>query len=339
MAIKINWKDLQKRIINWKEVEKVMCNWVQIRPESLPDDYLCFELANGSSGTVTLRKSWTPTEVSLEYSYDKSIWTDYTMWDSLSLTIWQKIYMRNKSTTPTWFSRIDGHDYRFRFSGNISAGWDVTYLLCKYGTNTLTSSNCFINLFSYCRTLTTAPSLPATTLTDGCYAQMFDNCTSLTTAPSLPATTLATSCYLAMFYNCTGLTAAPSLPATTLANWCYTSMFFNCSSLTTLSSLPATTLTEGCYRYMFQWCTSLTMLPLLYATELVDSCYYAMFSGCSKIKLSETQTWEYQTPYRIPTTWTWTAATNSITDMFRHTWWTYTLPLINTTYYTSNTVI
>ena len=33
MAIKINWKDLQKRIINWKEVEKVMCNWVQIRPE------------------------------------------------------------------------------------------------------------------------------------------------------------------------------------------------------------------------------------------------------------------------------------------------------------------
>lgn len=36
MAIKINWKDLQKRIINWVEVEKVMCNWVQIRPESTP---------------------------------------------------------------------------------------------------------------------------------------------------------------------------------------------------------------------------------------------------------------------------------------------------------------
>ena len=36
MPIKINWKDLQKRIINWIEVEKVMSNWVQIRPYAIP---------------------------------------------------------------------------------------------------------------------------------------------------------------------------------------------------------------------------------------------------------------------------------------------------------------
>lgn len=35
MAIKINWQDLQKRIINWQEVQKVMLNWNQIRP-SIP---------------------------------------------------------------------------------------------------------------------------------------------------------------------------------------------------------------------------------------------------------------------------------------------------------------
>lgn len=34
MAIKINWQDLQKRIINGKEVEKVILNGVQIRPAS-----------------------------------------------------------------------------------------------------------------------------------------------------------------------------------------------------------------------------------------------------------------------------------------------------------------
>lgn len=34
MAIKINGKDLQKRIINGKEVQKVMYNWVQIRPDN-----------------------------------------------------------------------------------------------------------------------------------------------------------------------------------------------------------------------------------------------------------------------------------------------------------------
>lgn len=36
MAIKINGKDLSKRIINWHEVEKVIRNGVQIRPESTP---------------------------------------------------------------------------------------------------------------------------------------------------------------------------------------------------------------------------------------------------------------------------------------------------------------
>ena len=36
MAIKINWQDLQKRIINWQEVQKVMLNWNQIRPSSSP---------------------------------------------------------------------------------------------------------------------------------------------------------------------------------------------------------------------------------------------------------------------------------------------------------------
>lgn len=314
MAIKINWNDLQKRFIGTTEIVRVYKSGVQVRPETLSDDYLCFELANGSWGTVTLNTYGTPTEVSLEYSYDKSTWTDYTIWDSISLTTWQKIYMRNKSTTPTWFSIYTGEDYRFLFEGNISASWDITYLLCKYGTTTLTSSYCFVNLFAGCTSLITAPSLPATTLTDNCYTQMFYGCTGLTTAPSLPATTLADWCYRVMFRGCTSLTTVPSLPATTLASWCYALMFQGCSNLTTLPSLPVTTLESYCYRDMFR--------------------------DCSKIKLSSTQTWEYQTPYRIPTTWTWAIGYVSMTDMFTNTWWTFTgTPSINTTYYTSNTVI
>jgi hypothetical protein len=65
-----------------------------------------------------------------------------------------------------------------------------------------------------------------------------------------------------------------------------------------------------------------------------------MFRNCSKIKLSTTQTWEYQTEYRIPTTWTWTSWSSSLSNMFTSTWWTFTwTPSINTTYYTSNTVV
>lgn len=60
---------------------------------------------------------------------------------------------------------------------------------------------------------------------------MFRGCSSLTTAPALPATTLSTGCYQLMFYGCSSLTTAPELPATTLVTSCYASMFAMCSSL------------------------------------------------------------------------------------------------------------
>ena len=39
-------------------------------------------------------------------------------------------------------------------------------------------------------------------MTNYCYYYMFQGCTSLTSAPSLPATTLANYCYRSMFYGC-----------------------------------------------------------------------------------------------------------------------------------------
>ena len=65
-----------------------------------------------------------------------------------------------------------------------------------------------------------------------------------------------------------------------------------------------------------------------------------MFYGCRLIKLSTTQTGEYQTPYRIPKSGTGTTATGALTEMFANTGGTFTgTPSINTTYYTSNTVV
>ena len=65
---------------------------------------------------------------------------------------------------------------------------------------------------------------------------MFNGCKSLTTAPVLPATTLANSCYYNIFAYCTSLTTAPVLPATTLARYCYSYMFNGCTSLQVYSS-------------------------------------------------------------------------------------------------------
>lgn len=143
--------------------------------------------------------------------------------------------------------------------------------------------NQYDGMFSGCTSLTTAPELPATTLTDNCYAAMFFGCTNLIVAPELPATALTKNCYNNMFDGCTSLTTAPALPATTLASYCYYRMFTNCTSLTTAPELPATTLEDYCYHSMFFGCTNLISTPALPATTLVDGCYGMMFAACKNL--------------------------------------------------------
>lgn len=317
MTIKYNWQDLQKRIINGKEVEKVMYNGVQIRPSSTPvsDDYLCFTSLEANN-QLGLARSGSPTTVQLEISTDKSTWSDYTIWTNITLAnIWDKLYWRNKSETMTGFSSYNGN-YEFTTSWKFAVSWDVNYLLCKNNIDVLHDyipRKGFFYLFAR---------------------------TKITSAPKIPALCLSERCYDSMFYLCQELTTPPVLPATDLADWCYMSMFAGCSSLSTPPRLPATQLWNREYDWMFADCTSLSTLPELPATYIWYISYREMFAYCPNIKLSTTQTWEYQTPYRIPSSWMWSEWPNAMTNMFLDTWWTFTgTPSINTTYYTSNPVI
>ena len=229
-------------------------------------------------------------------------------------------------------------------------------------------NSCYMNMFKTCISLKKAPALPATTLADNCYESMFSECTSLVSIPSnLPATSLPDSCYRTMFGGCTSITTAPSISATTVANNSCASMFNGCTSLVTAPpALLAETLAISCYSTMFQGCTSLVLPPVLYATTAASSCSYRMFynctsleginalyparlqptcyrnmyDGCSKIKMSNTQTDDYQTEYRIPKTGTGTTATNALVGMFANTGGTFKgTPTINAVYYTANTVV
>lgn len=112
--------------------------------------------------------------------------------------------------------------------------------------------------------------------------------------------------------------------------------------LVTPPRLPATTLADSCYASMFFLTSSLTSLPELPATNIPIYAYSQMFDGCS-VRLSEEQTREYPTPYRIPTTWTWTVVTwetwgnMSMSGMFNRTWWDFIwTPEVNKTYYCNN---
>ena len=163
-----------------------------------------------------------------------------------------------------------------------------------------------------------------------------DNLLDYTTVESGNNPTMADNCYQYMFQGCTSLISAPELPATTLANNCYKNMFQGCASLISAPELPATTLADFCYQNMFRDCTSLISAPELPATTLADFCYYRMFNGCYALKLSTTQTGEYNQAYRIPTTGDGTTAREALNNMFPDKGTTVTItPEINKTYYLS----
>ena len=168
----------------------------------------------------------------------------------------------------------------------VACTGDIRTLLDYKTYKTVDTSNArFCYLFIYCKVLTSAPQLPATTLASKCYSYMFSSCTSLESAPALPAKTLADSCYQSMFNLCKNLTSAPALlPATTSADQCYYYMFNGCTNLKSAPELSATTLAAYCCSYMFSDCKKLTSAPALSATTLADYCYYYMFNNCTSLE-------------------------------------------------------
>ena len=120
-----------------------------------------------------------------------------------------------------------------------------------------------------------------------------------------------------------------------MADGCFRTLFGNCASLITAPKLPATVLAKSCYKGMFKKCP-LTRPPELPATELAESCYELMFFADDVnelLRISEIQTDEYQTPYRIPTHGTATYAENCTYRMFGNYDNTDITIDINTTYY------
>ena len=206
-----------------------------LRGGETPDkNYLCFTAGEADSW-VNVYVNGAPAAVTLQMSTDGTTWNEYTLNNRITLAnIGDKLYFRNAKTASevNGFSVSSADYYNFEVYGSIAASGNVMSLVDKNcETTTIPCDYCFYSLFEYCDALTTAPELPATTLTEGCYKSMFYYCNALTTAPELPATTLAKNCYENMFYDCSSLTTAPELPATTLVTSCYKQMFRNCSQL------------------------------------------------------------------------------------------------------------
>ena len=242
-------------------------------------DYLTFKAETAQ--TLTMSKA----VETLEYSVGGAAWAELGM-ATIEFGPAGDLRVRGKSAMGTAASDSDVATVTFgNEDSSVAASGDIRTLVDyeNYTNDALDTSNArFCDLFRNCAVLTSAPALPATTLTDYCYSKMFWG-TGLTEAPALPATTLATKCYISMFTNCKSLIKAPVLPATTLTDACYSGMFSGCLNLTEAPTLPAATLAVGCYSSMFSVCTSLTSAPALPATTLAANCYRSMFQNCTAL--------------------------------------------------------
>jgi len=231
-------------------------------------NYLTFTAEEDSSTFGIAYNYLTP---DVQYSLDGGeTWTELAVGDTILLAKkGDKAHIRGYNEGGLGSNGKD--NVHFIMTGAIAASGSVMSLIDGIGLSLkIPKESCFWYLFENCTSLTQAPEVPATTLSEWCYYGMFSGCSSLTQAPELPATTLADWCYRAMFSGCTSLTQAPELPATTLADWGYRAMFSGCTSLTKAPELPATELPDslfmrsGCCESMFSGCTNLSEISIAF---------------------------------------------------------------------------
>ena len=240
-----------------------------IIPESVVSGPWVTFTAEEANSTIGLSKL--STNQTLEYSTDTTTWSNMNTSTTVTLAnVGDEVYVRGMLSADN--DNLSSNFTRFKMTGKIAASGNCNAIWNYQDLNAPLKKCCGYYMFHDCASLTTAPELPATTLTPYCYGGMFYGCTSLTQAPELLATTLANYCYQYMFNDCTSLTIAPELPATTLTPYCYCGMFWGCTSLTIAPELPATTLANYCYSSMFTACNNLNYIKCLATNIRASNC-------------------------------------------------------------------
>ena len=127
--------------------------------------------------------------VTLEYSTDDcETWTEFdaTGGKTTPITlanIGDHVFFRAGEGGNDRFAYNAGAFRYFTLTGNVAASGDIMSLLdaSNHSNYSLSGHSAFAlaYLFRGCTSLTTAPSLPATSLVGSCYYQMFYGCTSL----------------------------------------------------------------------------------------------------------------------------------------------------------------
>lgn len=221
MSFTFNGKTPLNVIYNGKDVSKIIYNGKEVW--SKEPNYVVFK----SDSPRTIIPNFTQSGITLQYSIDNgSTWYNISSGGTTASS--DEIWFRGRATgAKRLYNSLNIGDNSWIFSGDESnrlhVYGDLRYLLCdNLGDNNITfniADYCFSSMFRGCKSLITAPSLPATTLANRCYYSMFRFCTSLTTVPSLPAKELATGCYYHMFNGCTAFKVSETKTGSYQYDW------------------------------------------------------------------------------------------------------------------------
>jgi len=158
---------------------------------------LCFT-AQEANATIAMTIMGSPAGTNFETSFDGTTWTAFIPGTTTITLINIGDYVYFRGNNPNGLTTDSRNYIRFVLTnGRIAASGNIMSLIDNGSCTctTIPNSGCFDHLFYNCTALTTAPKLPATTLTRYCYNSMFQGCTALTTAPALPAELADTASY------------------------------------------------------------------------------------------------------------------------------------------------
>ena len=175
----------------------------------------------------------------IQYKINNGQWQRWNL-SAVSLYDGDKMYLKSDDTIP--ISEANSIYKQFKMTGSIAATGNIMSLFNFSNTLVIYA---FYRLFEGCTSLTTAPELPVTALTDSCYEYMFKGCSSLTTAPELPAYSLRQYCYNYMFYGCSKLNYVKAMFTTKEMLYRYTDgWLYNVSSTGTFVKSKSATWTN-----------------------------------------------------------------------------------------------
>ena len=194
-------------VADWTTTEEIAGGKAEYTP------YVTFTAEEEQVFKMTANNGYTTS--GLEYSVNYGEWTKVVADTGVHFGGDKgNLRLRGKNENGTADNSTKGFAHiEFSYSNvNVACMGDIRTLLNWENYKKVdTSKASFVSLFAGCTVLTSAPDLPAMTLSPYCYAWMFSECTALENAPDLPANELAEYCYYHMFEACSNLSTVTML--------------------------------------------------------------------------------------------------------------------------------